>query len=1706
MSTSDFSSWFSPVPQSAYVSALPAFDVAKYHSKSVPAVPETLKDMIRVAKSHYGQYKPVYCDENVRFGFWKAYKSYRYFESWNPDKKSHVDMAEQACFAWSYGRSIDQKMHGIDRHQLKSQIVGMFRAFRQDKLCEEALSEFKNKLGALQAHSRYVAAHPTCVAQSDVATAFEQRYEREHIQRKKAAEAARAKKKQEDKDVRAAKIKAKRDKRNPIRATMEPQVGFLLPLALIGGGIIAGKVKDAFKHVTKAASKIADQVAVASEGVSGLASILSGAVTNVIKALEAAKNAINSPFFLVPIAAAMWFMVMRMFRHSHYAQLLLVTALGSFVGPALWAQISNFFIDGSLRPPTVEAQAGPIDALPGLLTTVFTFGVFKQGLSHKTIGEAMRRVALIGRAKEGFECVVDWSLQAVECLINFFGEKFGKGKVCLRHPSHPALTAWARAIDELDLRMLRSPSVEYCHMLKMDGLIAQGNNLKKEYSKDLRILGYIQAQLNRMTSKFAHHVGAFNAADNYRVEPIFVMINGSPGIGKTLLLKFMATAILMMSKVLPADVSQDELKANIWQKGSSKYHEGYVRQSCVMLDDFGQERFVASGDGNPAMDVIRSVSSWAYPLDMANAELKGKFSFNTPLIMGTTNHDSLRVIGEAGCYFPEAMIRRLSHPLCIEVKPQYRMHGTTRLDFRKYREELEKCKSNEGLARQPLYIWDVYRHDFMSGARLSGAMGLEDVIREIATDLEQRTRQHMRDTAELDDYIESVRATLGEKLASTMQPQAGEPYEQSYFSQYVEEEMQFVDEAARTIVYGRDSEESWAAANTIIRYGLKNLLDDEEKIFGIEKKLWQTFVLGAGFAIFALKPLTMLVGAACGALFGMVKEVLRFFHILPAKKKRYSAPVRVKKNSNASAQSNVNVRGIGAAMAAPKHETYVVRDPNMSPQAGNVKVVNNIVANGWRLFTHHGDTQQTYGQITYLTSNLAIMPHHFYIDMKVQHVKEFVPASDIKVILVNNLNPSNVFTITLAEFMEQEVHIIPERDLCFVKMRSTYAPRTVIQNFLKEDDLKHISGKRVRLDVNEFQSPDHASFPLMRSDHADCYWYKDPVVYNDIEMPKAIAYDFPVMSGDCGSVLSLQDGNHFSGRFGLGIHVCTPLDLDRRGRVGVSTILTQEIIIEACKALSIVLDRFKDTMSAQGLACTDEYELFTPEVGSFTPICKIDRAYPLPARTKLYQTSYYGSLGPHVLKPAIMSPIFRNGELVYPMLNAIRPYSSPLLSLNKGGLRQALHVAMRPFCEWSKNSPRGIFSFEEAVLGIPSLKFRSIPRGTSAGFPHVFHVRKGKVEFFGEKQDYDLTTPAAQALRVRVAEINEAAKRGERMGHVFLDFLKDELRKPEKVEAVATRLISSAPLELTVSTRQYCGAFCAAIMESPAICGLAPGINVYTQWNGLSNFLQRKGAKVFAGDVKGLDASEQVDMLHLIVDFMNDWYADGEENARVRQVLLMELYHSRHLGGDGRDQCHIYQWNKGMPSGHPLTTIVNSIYTLAGLVACYIESTGDAVGFWDHVNAVTYGDDNVCNVDDATIVQFNQVTVAAHMKKLLGIVFTSDRKDGTLISHTDLSGVTFLKRSFYRDSDRLYNAPLELDSFLYTFYWCRNKKDEDNIISDVLETALCELSLHPSEVWDEHAPKILNIVHRRCGLMSTRCHPSREAYRDVVRTRGDSWY
>lgn len=198
----------------------------------------------------------------------------------------------------------------------------------------------------------------------------------------------------------------------------------------------------------------------------------------------------------------------------------------------------------------------------------------------------------------------------------------------------------------------------------------------------------------------------------------------------------------------------------------------------------------------------------------------------------------------------------------------------------------------------------------------------------------------------------------------------------------------------------------------------------------------------------------------------------------------------------------------------------------------------------------------------------------------------------------------------------------------------------------------------------------------------------------------------------------------------------------------------------------------------------------------------------------------------------------------------------------------------------------------------------------------------------------------------------------------------------------------------------------------------------------------------------------------------------------------MEVVHSRHFGGLSGTADSFYQWNKSLPSGHPATSVINSLYNLTIFNMVWTDIMGVAMAsrFWEFVSICVYGDDNILNIDPRVIDRFNQSTISAAMAKR-GMTYTSETKTALVADTRPLSEVTFLKRGFrYDNTLRRYVGQQELDSILFVPYWCKNKALMNQIIEANLEFTYMELSLHDPSVWFEYANTIRSKARTIMGI------------------------
>lgn len=1505
------------------------------------------------------------------------------------------------------------------------------------------------------------------------------REERDRVQRVAAAAAQRREAKAKPKLERERAVLAERDKRYPVF-----QAGRVIPLAV--GGLLAVTIGKVWKRVSRAldsGTKAADMV--------------SGIVSQLNAVGQTVRKYINKALWKIPIVMALWYVSRVAFPGGPNTTAIFVAVAAAFLGDKIWSDASKFFPGGGMVTDgeRIEEQSGGLSSAAELLTVLTAVSTFKRGFSQREIGEFAKRVSMFDRMKGGFEGFISWVLGTLQEVLNMFRSAFGKERVTFVRKAHKEAYAWMKRVeDAYAAHSTATAPLDAEELNKLVGLVRDGSAFKEVY-RGTPMCRSIDEMMARAVNLLSPHLGALNARNNFRQEPICAILYGAPGVGKTLLTTAICSTLLVESGVLKEPTFEKAVQ-NIWQKGTSEYWESYAGQMCVVLDDVFQQRVSVNSTESDFMNLIRMISSWSFPLNMADLASKGKSFFRSVLVVGTTNLASVMSEARIVLQEPGAVTRRITYGYKLILDPKF-ANNKGMLDHVKFEAEVKACQAHKtGIDRFPWHVWRVAKHDFATGQTSSVEIPLRELVVTMTDDLRGRSLQFANAEANLRNYVNGLVNSEEEPAKVVTPPEVISPSE-SLMPGLVEIEEQSGLFAAQT---------PWS---TVGAYGkatfrdLRSAFDFEHQTFyghcrAASSVLWNWFwVCGSAASLVLIASLgTRLIIDALSVTFKLVCRTLGLPRAIFKSLFGRGEEVSVVEESNRPAVVRSNKPTRKLVLDQKK------RVDTVEAQGPPTPLAHNAYCNSYKMYQIMGDgTVRTYGQVQFLMSNLAVCPAHFRRNVMATLNSGGVNL-DSKLHFVNAWQSQHKWSMSIKGFLGLAHVLREDEDIMFIKFNDVRAHRNIVNNFIRESDIKFLAGKRsasletCHIDIGGkmLEQPYHYAMQIPALFDYGVLRSSETTV-----IKRTLRYEIRTEKGDCGAPLILRDASHFSGRAILGFHVAGQVN----GQAGFSTILTQEMIAEAEREISIIRDDFEQDLKARGVEMQCGNDNFLVEQGSFLtlgtvpdiPVCPYTSYYKVP--------STYGVFGPDGLKPAPLSPVWRDGVQIDPMINALKNYSSPLLIYEQPYLEQAVHLAFQPLVSETRAWSRRIYTFEEAVKGIPQEKFRSIPRKTAAGFPYSYEVRSGKKEFFGDKDEYDLTTERCKELEQRVDYIIDSARKGERKAHVFMDFLKDELRSDAKVEAVATRGISSAPLDYVIAWRRLFGSISTAIMTYHTKIGMAPGICVYTDWDAAARHLQKKGWRVFDGDFKAFDASEQPTIHRLILNAINAWYDDGPANARAREVLWEDMVHSRHVGGLGKTKKVVYQWNKSLPSGHPFTTIVNSFYSLILLIAAYIEITGDQVGFWNEISPLTYGDDNVSNVSERACEVYNQISVAEALAHCFSVTYTPGHKDGHWEPYTTIENITFLKRGFLLRGG-VWACPLEISSFLYTCYWCKNHRLEDEIVEDVLELALVELSMHPAEVWDYWAPQIRSVMNER-GLTS-RLVFKQGAYFAYALTLKDNYY
>lgn len=705
------------------------------------------------------------------------------------------------------------------------------------------------------------------------------------------------------------------------------------------------------------------------------------------------------------------------------------------------------------------------------------------------------------------------------------------------------------------------------------------------------------------------------------------------------------------------------------------------------------------------------------------------------------------------------------------------------------------------------------------------------------------------------------------------------------------------------------------------------------------------------------------------------------------------------------------------------------------------------------------------GFVMFVKGRIFLCPYHFVTTLH-SYVIENPDLARARVKLIRNNGLKNFTHVMNVRDVTRNVYTdkLQENDLCLVEAPTYVQPHSDrIKNFSLKSDWTNV----VKSHPFRVWMP-HSDL----HDSVVGYVNSVPNLNIDTENYK-IAQSFSYMGvfneGDCGAVFTIINSK-LQVRKIFGFHVAG----NPGAQIGYSGAACQEDILNDLaffeeRKLLIVDDEFHE-----GLLPTK----VVPQ-GQFESLGSLKNPPSVPIITSIARSRLNAAWGPCATAPARLGPYVLEGEIINPIELGLNEYCLNTKIPDGDILDDAAAMYLEELETYSFHQvERRLFTYEEAAEGIiDDPDFGPQDRSTSAGWPHntpgyPLDLPK-KAHFWGNGEDFDFTRPQSEVMRQQIQRDLYNAAMGIRTTEPFTGFPKDERRPFGKM----TRFISGSTTKFGTKIRMYFGSYMLWFFKNKIHNGSAIGVNPYSRdWDTMATHLlgQRESdCLVGAGDIKGLDKNEIPFVFSRILDIINDWYDDGEENRIIREVLFLEIMFSRQIFGG-----EVLQWPSSMPSGNPLTSILNTMYVHLCFRYCWIRAT-DNYEFNKHVYLLVLGDDNVFSVSPQFGKIFNELTLTPLMAEL-GLVYTNDKKVASVYEFRDITEIEFLKRGFrYCDVAGRYVAPHRLEAILEVPYWTRKGSLRENITLSNFDFTIRELTLHGREIYEHHAQILMRCFRER---------------------------
>lgn len=323
------------------------------------------------------------------------------------------------------------------------------------------------------------------------------------------------------------------------------------------------------------------------------------------------------------------------------------------------------------------------------------FGTVFKGLdSDQPMFDFLKKAQSIKKMQEGGAHCVSFMLQIVQDMVNYcisFVDE--KKKVSFYSGNFPDVTKFSMNVTDLldNKSWARRNGMEFAN--RVTAFINYGNRLMTtlpatpEGREAKQICMYSLSRLTPIANQLAN---SNLSSGGPRVEPVGIMLAGSPGSGKSIcanMLAYELCARTMPAELLP--VLRKTPNAHVYNRMIEHgYWDGFLSAWVTMIDDALQLKDVAGVFDNQLMEFVRMINTNPYILHMADISSKGCTEFHSKFVVSTTN--MMDIAGKIqSIHDPEAYTRRFKLSLRVVPKEEFSEDPKADREKRKLKKGME---------------------------------------------------------------------------------------------------------------------------------------------------------------------------------------------------------------------------------------------------------------------------------------------------------------------------------------------------------------------------------------------------------------------------------------------------------------------------------------------------------------------------------------------------------------------------------------------------------------------------------------------------------------------------------------------------------------------------------------------------------------------------------------------------------------------------------------------------------------------------------------------------------------------------------------------------------------------------------------------------------------------------------------------------------